>query len=80
MLPLPHAAQAPALHVMGEGWGEGEYNAISTGYIPLPRPPRKRERCGQAFVPSSQGRGNPPLAGLEDSLLSHHHRFTTKII
>jgi len=21
---------------MGEGWGEGEYNAISTGYIPLP--------------------------------------------
>jgi len=32
--------------VMGEGWGEGEYNAISTGYIPLP------------FVPSHQGRGN----------------------
>ena len=21
---------------MGEGWGEGEYNAISTTYIPLP--------------------------------------------
>ena len=31
---------------MGEGWGEGEYNAISTAYIPLP------------FVPSRQGRGN----------------------
>jgi hypothetical protein len=31
----------------GEGWGEGEYNAISTGYIPLP------------FVTSRQGRGNP---------------------
>ena len=34
---------------MGEGWGEGEYNAISTAYIPLP------------FVPSRQGRGNPNL-------------------
>jgi len=32
---------------MGEGWGEGEYNTISTGYIPLP------------FVPSHQGRENP---------------------
>ena len=31
---------------MGEGWGEDEYNAISTAYIPLP------------FVPSRQGRGN----------------------
>ena len=31
---------------MGEGWGEGEYNAISTAYIPLP------------FIPSRQGRGN----------------------
>jgi hypothetical protein len=31
---------------MGEGWGEGEYNAISTTYTPLP------------FVPSRQGRGN----------------------
>ena len=32
--------------LMGEGWGEGEYSAISTTYIPLP------------FVPSRQGRGN----------------------
>ena len=31
---------------MGEGWGEGEYNAISTAYIPIP------------FVPSRQGRGD----------------------
>ncbi|MCL0083549.1 UDP-N-acetylglucosamine 2-epimerase [Thermodesulfovibrionales bacterium] len=31
---------------MGEGWGEGEYSAISTTYIPLPS------------VPSRQGRGN----------------------
>jgi len=31
---------------MGEGWGEGEYNAISSTYIPLP------------FIPSHQGRGN----------------------
>jgi len=32
--------------LMGEGWGEGEYNAVSSNYIPLP------------FVPSRQGRGN----------------------
>ena len=31
---------------MGESWGEGEYNAISGGYIPL------------SFVLSRQGRGN----------------------
>jgi len=55
MLPLPHAAQAPALHVMGEGWGEGEYNAISTAYIPLPFVPPNRRRI---YDPSRQGRGN----------------------
>jgi len=32
---------------MGEGRGEGEYNAISITYIPLP------------LIPSHQGRGNP---------------------
>ena len=31
---------------MGEGGGEGENNAISGSYIPLP------------FIPSHQGRGN----------------------
>jgi hypothetical protein len=33
--------------LMGEGRGEGEYNAISITYIPLP------------LIPSHQGRGNP---------------------
>ena len=32
---------------MGEGRGEGENNAISSSYVPLP------------FIPSHQGRGNP---------------------
>jgi hypothetical protein len=32
---------------MGEGWGEGVYDIISTTYIPLP------------LIPSHQGRGNP---------------------
>jgi hypothetical protein len=32
--------------LMGEGRGEGENNAISSSYIPLP------------FIPSHQGRGN----------------------
>ena len=35
--------------------------AFSTTYIPLPRLPRKRERCGQAFVPSRQGEGKSDL-------------------
>ena len=30
----------------GEGWGEGEYNAILWAYVPLP------------LIPSHQGRGN----------------------
>jgi len=33
--------------LMGEGRGEGENNAISASYVPLP------------FIPSHQGRGNP---------------------
>ena len=32
---------------MGEGWGEGVYDIISTTYVPLP------------LIPSHQGRGNP---------------------
>ena len=32
--------------LMGEGWGEGESNDISVGYVPL------------LFIPSHQGRGH----------------------
>jgi hypothetical protein len=35
---------------MGEGWGEGVYNIISTSYVPLPLPP--------PVSPNKWGRGN----------------------
>jgi len=48
---------------MGEGWGEGESNDISVGYVPL------------LFIPSHQGRGHATFyeaVNIKYSLLRSH--------
>jgi hypothetical protein len=56
-----HRSSSP---LMGEGWGEGEYNVISVTFIPLP------------FIFSREGRVNSTFGQTINVKLYESRRFT----